>query len=89
MKNNLRWDQRADDVFKNLMEKTPVFIRGMAQEKILKKIQSLVEQDHRLEITEKDVVVAFFEETPFGFHGPMKSDMEKMDVDYTQYGFKK
>ena len=28
-------------------------------------------------------------ETPFGFHGPMKLDMEELGIDYKKYGYEK
>ena len=46
-------------------------------------------QANRLAVTEKDLVDAFFSETPFGFHGPMKCDMDEFGIDYTQYGYDK
>ena len=58
----------------------------MAQEKISKKAESIVRKESRLEVTEKDMVDAFFSETPFGFHGPMKNDMNEFGIDYKKYG---
>ncbi len=69
-----------------MIEKVPVFMQELAKEKVSKKAEELVTNDNRTEITEKDMVEAFFEATPFGFHGPMKSDMESLGIDYTQYG---
>ncbi len=87
MADNICWHQRAQEVFNQLIEKTPVFLRPIAKDKVSKKALSLVLQDKRLEVTEKDVIDAFFAETPFGFHGPMKTDMESIGVDYTKYGY--
>ncbi len=84
--NDLSWEKRAQEIFELLIEKTPVFLRAMARDKVLKKIVSLIQSEDRTEVTEKDVVDAFFAETPFGFHGPMKMDMEAMGVDYKKYG---
>ena len=58
----------------------------MAQEKVSKKAEAIVVKDGRGQVTEKDLVDAFFAETPFGFHGPMKTDMEALGIDYTKYG---
>jgi len=86
---DIRWDKMAEEKFKQMIEKVPVFMRGMAQEKVSKKAQELVKKDNRVEITEKDMVDAFFEATPFGFHGPMKTDMETLGIDYTKYGYQR
>ena len=44
---------------------------GIAEKKVSQKAESIAREKNRLEVTEKDMVDAFFSETPFGFHGPM------------------
>ncbi|MCB9771885.1 MAG: DUF2621 family protein [Candidatus Omnitrophica bacterium] len=83
------WDKDTEIKFAQLIEKIPVFLRGIAQEKILKKAETLATTDNRTEITKKDMIDAFFTETPFGFHGPMKNDMISVGIDYTKYGYDK
>ena len=46
-------------------------------------------KENNPEVTEKNLIDAFFKETPFGFHGPMKTDMESVGIDYTKYGHPK
>ena len=81
------WDKTTKEKFDQLMAKIPVFMRGIAQEKVSKAAEKLTAENNRSEVTEKDMVDAFFKETPFGFHGPMKADMEAVGIDYTQYGY--
>lgn len=81
-----QWEPRAREIFDHMIEKTPVFLRTIAKDKVSKKVCHLVESNQRITITEKDVVDAFFAETPFGFHGPMKGDMDAIGVDYQKYG---
>lgn len=83
------WDKEAEIKFIQLIEKIPIFLRGIAQEKIQKKAETLMTTDNRTKITEKDMIDAFFSETPFGFHGPMKNDMISVGIDYTKYGYDK
>lgn len=83
------WDPDTQKKFYQVIEKIPVFLRGIAQEKVAKKAEGLAGRDGRSHVTEKDLVDAFFAETPFGFHGPMKSDMEAAGVDYMKYGYEK
>ena len=83
----VNWDTAAEEKFKQLIEKVPIFLRELAQQKISQKAEGLVRKESRSLITEKDMVDAFFAETPFGFHGPMKTDMESLGVDYTKYGY--
>ena len=85
----ITWEWVTKEKFDKLIEKVPVFIRGMAQEKVSKRAERIVREDNRTEIVEKDMVDAFFTETPFGFHGPMKCDMEEIGINYMQYGHPK
>lgn len=82
----MNWEKATEEKFRQLLEKVPVFLRGMAQEKVSKKAEAVVTREGRAQVTEKDLVDAFFAETPFGFHGPMKTDMEALGIDYTKYG---
>ena len=82
----IRWDQTTEEKFKQMIGKIPVFLRGIAQAKVSQKAESIVRKENRREVFEKDMVDAFFSETPFGFHGPMKSDMASAGIDYTKYG---
>ena len=86
---DISWEKNAEDKFKQIIEKVPVFMREIAQKQVSQKAEKLVTKDNRTIITEKDMVDAFFEATPFGFHGPMKTDMEALGIDYTKYGHKR
>ena len=81
------WDKTTEEKFKQMIGKVPVFLRDMAKAKISEKAESIVGQENRTEVTEKDMVDAFFAATPFGFHGPMKCDMEELGIDYRKYGY--
>lgn len=82
----MNWETQTEEKFTQLLEKIPVFLRDIAKEKVSKTAESLAEKENRSEMIEKDLVDALFVETPFGFHGPMKTDMEAIGIDYTQYG---
>jgi len=82
----INWEKKTEEKFKQMRAKVPGPMQGFAQRQVTKKAEELVSKDGRNEITEKDMIDAFFEATPFGFHGPMKTDMEALDIDYTQYG---
>jgi len=85
----ISWEKTTEATFKTLISKIPDPIRGIAETRVSKKAEALVRADNRNEITEKDMVDAFFAETPFGFHGLMKTDMETAGIDYTKYGHKR
>ena len=67
----------------------PVFLQYTAKKTLIQKAESLVTKENRTEISEKDMVDAFFAETPFGFQGMMKNDLIAIGIDYTKYGYPK
>ena len=85
----ISWDSATQEKFKVLIGKMPVFMRPLAEKTIIQKAENLVRQDNRSEITEKDMVDAFFAETPFGFQGLMKNDLSSVGIDYMKYGYEK
>ena len=85
----LVWEISTRKQFDQLLEKIPLVLRSIAEKKISQNIDRILKEDHRSVVNEKDIVDAFFAETPFGFHGPMKSDMTTIGLDYTQYGYPK
>lgn len=85
----IAWEKTTHDKFKQLIAKMPIFLRSTAEKELVKKAESLVTKDSRSEITEKDMVDAFFTETPMGFQGMMKNDLTSLGIDYTQYGYEK
>ena len=84
----MNWETTTEQKFKQLIAKAPVFLRDMAKNKVSAKAEKLAQSAGHSEVTEKDMVDAFFSETPFGFHGPMKCDMEAIGADYGKYGHK-
>ena len=83
------WDPDAQVKFDQMMAKVPVFLRELAQKQIAEKAEAFAKDENRDQVLEKDMVDAFFKITPFGFHGPMKTDMESLGINYTQYGHPK
>ena len=86
---NIPWEQDAGQKFNQMLAKVPVFLRPMATKKVTEKLEEISRRETRDQLTEKDLVDAFFAATPFGFHGPMKSDMEELGIDYRKYGYQR
>jgi len=82
----LDWEKDAEEKFNQMIKRVPGPMQQLAKDTVVKKAEALVTKDSRKKVTEKDMVDAFFEATPFGFHGPMKTDMEAIGIDYEQYG---
>ena len=89
MDHTIIWEKTTEEKFHQLLRKIPIFLRGIAEKKVSQKAETLVRKENRREICEKDLVDALFCETPFGFHGPMKCDMEEFGIDYKKYGYGK
>jgi len=68
--------------------KIPDMIRGIAETRICRKAEGLIQQQNRWVIEEKDMVDAFFAETPPAFVGAMKDGMVEVGIDVTKYGYK-
>lgn len=82
----MNWESEAETKFNQMIERVPIFMRPMAKDKVSQRAERIARESQREQITEKDMVDAFFAETPFGFHGPMKMDMEAIGLDYKKYG---
>ena len=80
------WDSETLKNFEKILEDIPAMLRGVAESRVSKKAESLALEDARTEITEKNMVDAFFSETPGGFLGPMTLSMEELNIDYKKYG---
>ena len=81
------WDTAAQENFEAILAKIPVFLRSIASKKVSQKAEMNARIENRRSVSQKDVIDAFFSETPFGFHGPMKLDMEALGIDYKKYGY--
>jgi len=87
--NTISWEAATKVKFDQMIAKVPIFLRDIAEKKVFQKAESLAQKDGRTVVCEKDMVDALFAETPFGFHGPMKIDMDMLGIDYLKYGYSK
>lgn len=88
MQTPIQWDKAVEEKFQKILLEIPDMIRGIAETRVAKKAENIIRQENRLVITEKDMVDAFFAETPAGFMGAMKNSMKELGIDFTQYGHK-
>jgi len=82
----MNWDAMTQKNFESMIAKIPSFLKEMAQKRVSQKAEELAQKDNRSIVGEKDMVDAFFAATPFGFHGPMKNDMDELKINYLKYG---
>lgn len=81
------WEKLTEKNFNLLIQKVPGPMQEFVRSTILNEAESFAKKNNHEEITEKDMVDAFFKLTPFGFHGPMKADMDILKINYAQYGY--
>ena len=83
----VNWDEGAQQKFQAMLGRMPVFARPMAEKPVARKAEELTAADGAASVTERYLIDAFFEITPFGFHGPMMTDMEAVGLDYRSFGY--
>jgi hypothetical protein len=81
------WEKAAEEKFLIILKQIPDMIRGIAETRVNNKAVGLVREAGRTLIEEKDMVAAFFAETPAAFRGAMKQSMQDLKIDYKGYGF--
>lgn len=82
----ITWHKPTEEKLFKILEDIPDMIRGIAEARVCRKAEDIVRAQGRSEIAEKDMVDAFFAETPGGFIPLMKNSMKNAGIDYTQYG---
>ncbi len=82
----ITWDENTKEQFDFLISKIPIILRSTAKRMVTPKAESIVKEDGRSVVCEKDLVDAFFVKIPTSFHVAMKNDMRECNIDWTQYG---
>ena len=85
----IAWDPVAADKFQQMLTRMPIFARPMAEKPVARKAEELAVAEGGRAVGEGHLIDAFFEVTPFGFHGPMMTDMEAVGLDYQSFGHPK
>lgn len=86
MQQRITWEKSTEEKLFKILEQIPDMIRGIAEARVCRKAEDIVREQNRWIIQEKDMVDAFFAETPGGFKPLMKSSMKELGIDYSQYG---
>lgn len=82
----ISWDENTKKQLDFLISKIPIVLRSTAQRMVTPKAESIVKEDGRWVVCEKDLVDAFFAKIPTSFHVAMKNDMKECNINWTQYG---
>ena len=79
------WNKEAQEKFKLALSKMPFFQQRIAEKAVSTRVVLMLEEENRQEVTEKDMVLAFFKEVPGPFQGMMKDVLKQAEIDYEKY----
>ncbi len=85
----ITWDPAAQEQFQKVLEQIPALVRDIAEIRITKKLESILGQENRWVVSQKDMINALFAETPPGFVPLMKNSLQELGIDYTKFGYAK
>jgi hypothetical protein len=83
----MEWEVNTLKKFKGMIDKIPLFHRGIAQNVVTKKSEENAKLRGGQYVEEQDVVSAFFSDVPIPFYSMMVRLLEQSGFDYKQYGF--
>ena len=86
---DIAWNESTKKQFDFLISKIPLVLRSTAKRMITPKAESIVKEDGRSEVSEKDMVDEIYTKVPESFHVAMKNDMKECNIDWTKYGYPK
>lgn len=81
----IKWELSARDKFTQAVSKMPLFHRRIAEKLVKERAEALVREAGKQEVSEEDVVRAFFKEVPPAFKGMMTRLLAEAGIDYKKY----
>ncbi|MBI4982522.1 MAG: DUF2621 family protein [Candidatus Omnitrophica bacterium] len=85
----MNWDNKAQEKFKVLISKIPVFHRHITEEAVVKRSEELALERNAKFVEEQDIVGAFFTDVPSPFYSMMVRLLDQTGFDYKKYGYPK
>ena len=85
----MNWDNKAQEKFRLMIAKIPVFHRRITEVAVTKRAEELAKAREAALIEEQDIVGAFFSDVPSPFYSMMVRLLEQAGFDYRRYGFPK
>lgn len=83
----MEWEAKAQEKFKAMISKMPLFHRGIAESAVSSKAGENARERGAAQVEEEDIISAFFSDVPKPFYGMMVRLMEQSSFDYKKYGF--
>jgi hypothetical protein len=85
----MKWEKATEEKFRVMIAKIPVFHRHITEEAVSQRAEENARMRNAAEVTESDVVQAFFSDVPSPFYGMMVRLLDQTGFDYKKYGFPK
>jgi hypothetical protein len=86
---NMDWETKTEEKFKVFISKIPVFHRHITEVAVVKIAEENARMRKSAEVTEEDVIAAFFSGVPSPFYSMMVRLLGQTGFDYKKYGFPK
>jgi len=83
----MQWETKTEDKFKLMISKIPVFHRKITEVTVRDRAQENARSRNSTEVTEQDVIGAFFSDVPSPFYSLMIRLLDQTGFDYKKYGF--
>jgi len=85
MSEEIRWDDKAQAIFNNIINNLPQFHRNIAQKLVKESAEEIAVARGADAVKERDLVEAFFKEVPPAFKGMMRRRMTNLGIDCARY----
>ncbi|MBI4707379.1 MAG: DUF2621 family protein [Candidatus Omnitrophica bacterium] len=85
----MNWDPKAQEKFKVLISKIPVFHRHLTEEAVVKRSEEVALGRNAKSVEEQDIIGAFFSDVPSPFYSMMVRLLDQTGFDYKKYGYPK
>lgn len=83
------WEFQAENKFKILISKIPVFHRRITESVVSRQAEKLASLRNSNQVEDQDIVAAFFSDVPSPFYSMMVRLLGQNGFDYKKYGFPK
>jgi len=76
----MNWNQKAQEIFNKILNHLPQFHRSIAERLVKESAENIAKEKNKTEVTEEDLIEAFFKEVPPAFKGMMERLFEQLGI---------
>lgn len=82
---SINWNPDVEKKFREIVSKMPLFHRRIAENLVKERAELIAQERNKAEVSEEELVQAFFQEVPPAFKEMMKKLLGEMGVAYGKY----